>query len=1122
MEAIINPLEAVKLIPIFNYINMLSDFLYFEYYLKEIDQNKQIPIVNALYEYLDDHQNNKFKKTELIRVLLQGSDMYGANIDEHVDGTFVNVMFDYIISSLLFDKYGNIYGFLAYSFCKVENLKIEEVLNTIRINLKNASFDNEYGNSSTLSDLSVARIYNDIILPLFPQPNDSLNLLSLDYIYAQAGSMFLRAGRINSEYYPYFINYVATQPDDNNLFKQYLVTGHLIEKLLLIDEKNFEILKAFALPALSYYIVNFKYLFEYQQMDNVILESIFWQTAYKHLFQYTTKSFNDINTMLKYDYTLKMHATLSSFQSRIVLAKTFMSQHCRNLNLNETDSALQLYLNYPKSFLCKTDNVLPDPNEYFRDQIYSIIQLYETYDFQLIQEAFSKYLIENLQKTIVTINLVTLHNAQEESFESEHLSYDLLQFNFLNSNSSDFYILKREDYNAKLIKFDDDTQDTKDIKLPLKALINFSTFIILKTPDENIDVFFKNLIKYKKTRLEFILKNLEYNKGNSDWWKEFGFSLVPYYPCLSNTSEINDGNMCKSGNIGLFYKYPLDIASKAIDTHSRTLLSSLGTNIKSVYLKNASNEAVDSIISKEQKFNYSITNTLDRKTLFEDISLHIKDPEFQLKFITKEMISKLEKVINSLREKIDFNFTSVISCLTKITTLKSISFRNIGSIGKNKNRAIFINILGNKSDTGYGYKFIFLSRNVNETAQLRTGYELKDERLFSQGYREKEKKMYIALNNTTFQIEPVDIMYEINYQLRRSHTRLLFFGVPIQTDDYNENCKDNRYFKGWQYNKMLCHRERRFREQSAYKKEAEKFIHKNTNFPKEYISDMLEKLIFPDNITLTRFVNDCLKDNSFKAPIWSENFTIENPEILNKLRYNLRFEEHTTISEYDAEFRINYLYSKLERSQIEEGTSIENIIKDYNKQKASFSVSFHDYYAIRNYATTGYRRITGNTDEAKLMKIALYKLAIRQSDDPVDEFDLTLFRVESKSIAFLRSISRKSNITLQKFTQVSPSMKSATKFSGLPAVGNINIVYEMIFTEPYLRAKILQFYESIEKNVILLPGSEFIIDYSKYENIEGLGRVLKVKLIFQHTPNDKYVWYKNIMFEITNKLLNYV
>ncbi|XP_051176522.1 uncharacterized protein LOC127291434 [Leptopilina boulardi] len=597
MDTFKNALETVQLIPIFNYINILSDFLFIEEYLSEIDQSKQIPIVNALYKYLEDHENSKIKMDQLIRNLLKGSDLYGEKDNENFDITFVNAMFDYIISSLVFEKYGNIYAFLADIFLKAENLQIETVLNAIKVNFYNASFENEYGETSTLSPLSVDRIFKDIILSLFPRPKANISLLSLDYVYAQAGSMFLRAGRINSIYYNDFESHVEILTEEN-LFDQYLITGHVIETLIETDKKNFNLIKAFALPALSYYIFKSKYLFAYESMANLISDLNFWKTAYNQLFQYTTNAFNDMKDKLKSGYILNMHMALSSFQSSAALAKTFIDQHCTHLTLNEKESILPVYLFHPTTFQCKDGNPLPNIKEYTKNQINNITELYETYDFQLVQDAFPPSLIEQINNIKVVINLLIPSNTVEQGDFSEliHLPYDILEFYFPNNKSFNYYLLRREDYSVTLTNEADNPERLpRESRFHFQKLYSVVTYTTMKTAQENLREFFQNLIKYKKSRLESYLNFLDNYRGidkplKSDWWKEFGLSLVPYYPCLSDTSK----KSCSQ-----FYINYVDD-----DEHS------LGPLFRAVFFQIATSKVIDEIVPKRYKYNISILNAL--------------------------------------------------------------------------------------------------------------------------------------------------------------------------------------------------------------------------------------------------------------------------------------------------------------------------------------------------------------------------------------------------------------------------------------------------------------------------------------------------------------------------------
>ncbi|XP_051169333.1 uncharacterized protein LOC127286793 [Leptopilina boulardi] len=845
-----NPLQTVQLIPVYSYLCLLSDFLIDENYLPEMNHTKQIPVINALYKYLDDNRNRQFMKIKLIRNILMRSDLYGGERSEKIDITFVNAMFDYIISSLVFDKYGNIYGFLTEVFRMAENLEIDYILNITRKHLQNASFENEYGDRSILSSLAVNRIYNDIILPLFPRPKTNINLSSFDYIYAQAGLMFLQLGKQNPVYYCDLGECNSISLNYDKLFDEFVITGHLIEKLFLSQNKNLQLLKVFALPALSYYMFNTKYLYAYENIANIISDSNFWRQAYRDLFQYTFDAFNNTNDPL-------------SIRS----------------------------------------------------------------------------------KFLETICGETVHN-----------------------------------------------------------------------------------------------------------YLKFG------------------GEYMFLGNINNF-------------------------------------EAL------REEYRLSLSKVLSRNRIFKDISLHIEDPAFEFNFITKDDINLLENITYVLISKINLNLTFIKSALYIMKILKSNTIRIVGAFDGHTRKLIYVHTVNNQTITGYGYKFMSLSENLTENVYLRTDYELENESLvlLIDDILECEER-YIILNTETLKHEPNSFMYNYNNQIRNKNTKVSFSGISIYHDD--DNCNNDTYF---QYSKdqHVCLRQWNLMTKLGFMENIVKFVQDNTNLSEGEIHTTLSKYTFPDNTSLEWFAENWMENKKLKEPSWYKNYIIDNPQHFNILRYSSRLEKHR-IFDTDGIFRIHSIYSYRERRRIEKETSIKNIIKDYNDQKAYFSATFEDYYAVRNYATTGYKRITADTNEAKLMKLALYNLAIRQSDDPIQEYESKLFIVESKRNSDGKNnILLKKTITLQKFTIASTDLETAMRFAVYPADGFINVIYEMKFSGPYIKVKIDQFYNSNEKKIILLPGSEFTVtSNNRIKYIEKLGTVYVLKLEFKHDIMEKYSMYKKIMNEM--------
>ncbi|XP_051169331.1 uncharacterized protein LOC127286791 [Leptopilina boulardi] len=1118
-----NPLQAVQFIPIFSYLNILSDFLFIENYLAEVDQTKKIPIVNALYKYLGDHDNNESMKVKLIRSLLKRSDLYGEKSNEEPDVIFVNAMFDYIISSLVFEKYGNIYGFLTEVFRIAENLEIDYILNLTRKHLQDALFENEYGDRSILSSLSVKRIYNDIILALFPRPTKNFTLSSLDYIYAQAGLMFLRLGTPNTVYYRDLKHSNLIKLDHDKQFDEYLIAGHLSEKLLLINEKkNFHLLKFFALPALSNYIFNNKYLYAYDYVANLISEARFWRLAFKDLFRYTFNVIKKTKNKLNNDNNFNLHTAFSTFLSRSTSAKILIDHYCTNIS-TDSNTLLVAYLNSPDTFQCKFGENLPNLNNLYMDQVEEIVKLYKIRDLQLVKTAFGESLIEYIEQTEVTIKLLYPHSniAQNDSSNSKRLPFDLLQISYPNQTFN-YYALVRENHNLILLNNAMNPQLFEE-KIGLNVdYLKLVVSIILKTPKQDVNKFMENLMEYKTEKLKQYLHHLDTYKENEEswkieWWKEFGLNLVPYYPCLFDKFGENfEKDICPVSNIKFFNKYHEEITLNMIDINTQNLLSLLGTTIGSLFLEIVCQETAHDFIILQKEYTRNNSNTLQEEyrislinalnrhdEIFNVISLHIEDPAFAFNFITKDDINLLEKIINALEEKTNFNLTFIKNTIYVMKTINSNPIRNI----LNGKIPIYVNIVNNETYTGYGYKFTFLSENLRERAYLRTDYEFRNKKLtlLIDEFSENGKK-YIRINSETLRPEFNSIMYEFNNQVRSKANNVSFSGITMYHDD--ENCENSTYLLYSRYI-HVCLRHWSLNTKLDFVNSFVEYVQVRTNHTEEQIYATLNKYIFPDNTTLKWFSDNWIVNRRIEEPSWGKNFLINNPQLFNKLRYDTRLENHR-IYDSDGIFRINALYTYRERHIIEKGTSIENIIKNYHDQKAYFSATFEDYYAIRNYATTGYKRINSNTNEAKLMKLALYNLAIRQSGE---EFELRLFRVESKSIYGENNLFLNKTITLQKFTLASTDLESAKRFFVHPEDGFINVVYEMVFDGPYIRGKIDQLYERKEKKAILLPGSEFLLTNIRTEGIEGLGTVLKLKLQYKHDTMDKYTWYKKIMAE---------
>ncbi|XP_043474160.1 uncharacterized protein LOC122506180 [Leptopilina heterotoma] len=1157
-----NPLASVQLIPVINYLNLLSDFLFVEKSISEYDQHKPIPIINGLYQYFEDHRSNQTLILKLIRSLLLGSDLYGEKENENIDVIFVNTMFDYIISSLVFAKYGNIYGFLADTIRQEENLQFDYILGRVKENLRKAEFENEYGNSSTLTELSVSRIFNDLLMPLFPVSPYYINLLSLDYIFAQAGSTFLRLGRFNETYYTNFQNYTTINFDDGDIFNEYLLIGCIIENLLFHKVMDPLALKVFALPALCHYVSK-KQETKNETIEKIIFNPHHWGAAYDYLFTYLDNSFTKIKNQLENDSVHQIHQVFTNFHSRAKFAKLVLDLKCKFLNDHYRETRIPVYIDNADYFKCRSGDVLPNINDWFNDQLHNIGEVYKKHDLEITLQLFKDSFAEDLQNIVINLVDATNNTGIDINFNNQqYLPYDLLELFDINYPVPHYYALVRENYTIRIISKNEEPELFHQTIGPSEEYILENAHrITLKFANESKQQFIDELINYKKDRLKTYLNYSENNLEHDEWWREFGLSLIPYYPCLTNiTNNYQEINKfpCEKENIKFLNK--LQDSSHLINRKTQNLLLSLGTNLKTVFI----NDLIDGSVLDELETVHKITLSFLKFTtpvnkIYEKFSQHIEEPNMENSCITQEGINFVSTIIDFLERNINQSFPNSKRMLLKMQVLKTRYTIIVGNITEELNLSLYVNSWNR--NVGYGYKFVNIRNKTNDAiilAQLRTSYELKKKIFISlisnlsksneKLYRNYNDEIYGNKNNVKFlkfsensskleeillkyengKLVPVNdsenLIYEINNQLRREYIKTSFYGISIHNHD-NSQCMTDHYLKKTKYFRICTRHWRhltRMHQNQMIENELLKDKIDPNNLLKSQMFNISTMYNFQNDTDLIHFLNNWLKDKQFEFSVWTKNNVVDKSGLLNKLLYDIRLElENVTIP--DGEKRINSIYTYRERCKIEEERTLEDIINDFNDQQAGDTITFEDYYAVRNFAISGYERITRGTREAKLMKNALYKLAIRQSNNVSEEYELKLFYFDSMPVdtfqyQFIKDsqdIHLGKSIILQRFIRTSGSALAAKRIAGHPLDGFRNILYELNFYGPYLRAKIeisVNGTENLrEKNVILLPGSEFQVERLAIVPGEKIGQYFKVVLSFKPKINDKYHMFKDIM-----------
>ncbi|XP_051168087.1 uncharacterized protein LOC127285913 [Leptopilina boulardi] len=227
-----------------HYINTLG-LIFHNENLTTLDERQQtVSVLNALFQYLDNSNNEFEAKLELLKTILKGTDLYGGEKYERLDPNYVDETFQYIIKTTLFSHYENINMYLS----GIINMESPETYSGI-IQFIEKKFNEEYisndyclpaKESPILNLLSRKKVFLDYILPMFPKPSDeNMKITDNDYIYAMAGSKIVR--------------YIFKETLHAS-FRDYVFITQILYLQEYFKEKTYQILFVlFSTPALFFY-----------------------------------------------------------------------------------------------------------------------------------------------------------------------------------------------------------------------------------------------------------------------------------------------------------------------------------------------------------------------------------------------------------------------------------------------------------------------------------------------------------------------------------------------------------------------------------------------------------------------------------------------------------------------------------------------------------------------------------------------------------------------------------------------------------------------------------------------------------------------------------------------------
>ncbi|XP_043484484.1 uncharacterized protein LOC122512618 [Leptopilina heterotoma] len=1187
----VSPLDTIQIISIFSYVNSLSDFLFIEKYLDKEDQYKHIPIVNALYNYLDDtndinlHHRLDYKnrKVHLAKSLINNTDFYGAKDGEIPDSHFVDKLIEYIVSSLVFEKFTGVYGFIGDILSSVDNDSYQYLMQRFKRSLFGLKFDNEDGKQSVLESRAVYSTFSDIIEPLFPKPkNVTIRVTSVDYIYAQAGKMFLNSGdganfeekglenlekdgrkvgglpsttngpsnqNVDENYFndddgyyqddnDYYqddddddnsnyqdddgnyqdddgnyqdddgnyqdddgnakdndddnhkdndidINYHDHSDghhhhhhhndDDENKFQEYIETAHTIEQLVLAKKINETVLKIFALPAFINYVYNQRQSLQSSKNVAKLFESQeLWTKAFQNLFTRLNEAFLEIEKVQNEDHRYQFYLALASIKNRTTLARETIEINCPSQT--KIDEEVTNYKNNPESYHCKNGKVLGNLNLNFQHLIANVTEKYEKYEKESCREAFGKSFIETMNRQKVIISKGLIHYPLGFDFSAHQLirpSDDLFEFYLPENETFLYFALIRNNYNVTLIEERtnpilfrqklglDDDETLKDKYFPET----------MKTSDEDFDKFLSRIAGERSKKFGDNLKKVEYDETKTEWWKHFGLSLIPFYSCVQDIKEKKILEASIFCPLDVLFFIPLvgeigSLAGKMSTTALKTVVSLTETTMRTITLRTSLKTALritgKLLILEVKEFSKIFTREAFQK--IGKTALRFIDPGFELLFrLGKGSISLIRKTLLKLETIHLASFRTIRNMLDRTLEALRNFPKRIGTVFK---KPMYINSLGGNS--GYGYKYIPLSNG--ELAEVRTVYPSRKEVVLlpqkSCDLKQTYRKVDFGKN---------DLMGEVigeEYFVDKE-------GFVVSEEKSYELPKISQSSEALlEGGNILAMAVKNLRPKKQFLAEAINYGVKQGRLNEKQIGYELKKYTFSRNEkTELNFVREWSKDLDLKIPKWAQPLKIEESELFYTLTTK-QFMDFPKLSFKEASYRIEKLYPRSNYQELHQELSIDKVFDDFIKKKVYIHATFEDYYALRNYGFNGYRKMAENSHEARRMKNAIYRLAVRQSEDPGEKCVGTLFRGERRRTEILEGDFRpdRESISINRFTSTTTDLQTANIYSETVSPLETKAIYTIRMKEPYLRARVEHLFVLNEKETILLPGMEFGID----------------------------------------------
>ncbi|XP_051154625.1 uncharacterized protein LOC127277502 [Leptopilina boulardi] len=682
-----------------HYITIFGIYFYNNDLITLDEKSQSVPVLNTLFEYLNKSKNESEAKFQLLKKVLKGSDLYGGGENETLDMKYVDETYQYIISEALFSHYGNINGYLAKIINMANNVNYsvlkEKVFQHLSENYTSREYcsndiplgnngsnsiplgnygsnNNSSGNYSSinilsgnyssinipsgnytsksissgnysfrLNGLTIQKVFDNHIWPIFPQPEQDMSIMEVNYIYAMVGLKIIRS---------------VSAISPNLTFHEYILISREIDFIYFNSTAYEMALNLFSTPALFFYAFNQKEKFK----ESNTLNNEFWISAYRNLFKYirykmSTIVKDDINSNLHYQLEKRMN----SLKSRSYIAAEVIRLFCDYKTIAQVSLVhVELYKTLPLAIFRTTlpkecnieeDDYFPDLNEVYDQYFIDIEILYNTIERNAIEKILIDSKLAEKMNSNVTVELGIVPNYDmfmanipptlRKANNDIYLLFALIEKN----KEPNFYAFKQDNNILSLLTCKGNEQQfakavANDPTIKMEVAIFFRT---LKLSNEDYRVFIKRIADIKTKQFIQSLKKNYYNETIGEKIINLLKSLVPFYNCIESVWANDHINAVFSCTLDALTLIPVGgLAVKYISKLTESLAMQIGKKyLISNIIARTNIIAKLPIVEVMKEFSIMTYRTIASEILtkqfltdFTVTSLRTLDPGFELSY----------------------------------------------------------------------------------------------------------------------------------------------------------------------------------------------------------------------------------------------------------------------------------------------------------------------------------------------------------------------------------------------------------------------------------------------------------------------------------------------------------